>query len=139
MTVIDADGLILGRLSSIVAKKLLSGEEISIVNAEKAVVTGLKATTFREYKQAVDRGNKEFGPYHPKRPDQILKRTIRGMLPYKRANGRQAMANLKTYIGVPEELSSAETVSMDEVNMGRLSSVKYIRLDELCRKLGAKF
>ena len=45
MTVIDAKGLILGRLASTVAKQLLSGDEkIYIVNAEKAVVSGSKAT-----------------------------------------------------------------------------------------------
>jgi len=138
MTVINADGMILGRLASILAKRLLAGEEIYIINAEKIVISGDKVTTFTEYKQSVDRGNREFGPYYPKRPDHIVKRTIRGMLPYKRARGRDAMSRLKTYIGVPEELSREEAVSVEGANMNRLSSVKYIRLEELSRKLGAK-
>ncbi|MCG7848617.1 MAG: 50S ribosomal protein L13 [ANME-2 cluster archaeon] len=137
MTVINADGMILGRLASILAKRLLAGEEIYIINAEKIVISGDKVTTFTEYKQSVDRGNREFGPYYPKRPDHIVKRTIRGMLPYKRARGRDAMSRLKTYIGVPEELSREEAVSVEGANMNRLSSVKYIRLEELSRKLGA--
>lgn len=137
MTVINADGMILGRLASILAKRLLAGEEIHIINAEKIVISGDKVTTFGEYKQSVDRGNREFGPYHPKRPDHIVKRTIRGMLPYKRPRGRDAMSRLKTYIGVPEELSREEAVSIEGANMNRLSSVKYIRLEELSRKLGA--
>ena len=139
MTVIDSDGMIMGRLSSIVAKRLLNGEEITIVNAEKTVISGSKLASFTEYKQAVDRGNKEFGPYFPKRPDQILKRTIRGMLPYKKARGKEAMSRLKTYIGVPQELSTVDAVTIAEAHMDRLSSVKYIRLEELTRKLGAKF
>ncbi|MBW6518430.1 MAG: 50S ribosomal protein L13 [ANME-2 cluster archaeon] len=138
MTVINADGMILGRLASILAKRLLAGEEIQIVNAEKIVISGDKVTTFTEYKQSVDRGNREFGPYYPKRPDHIVKRTIRGMLPYKRARGRDAMDRLKTYIGVPEELRREEAVSIEGANMNRLSSVKYIRLGELSTKLGAK-
>jgi large subunit ribosomal protein L13 len=137
MTVINADGMILGRLASILAKRLLAGEEIYIINAEKIVISGDKVTTFGEYKQSVDRGNREFGPYYPKRPDHIVKRTIRGMLPYKRARGRDAMSRLKTYIGVPEELSREEAFSIEGANMNRLSSVKYIRLEELSRKLGA--
>jgi large subunit ribosomal protein L13 len=139
MTIIDADGLILGRLSSIVAKRLLKGENIFIVNTEKAVISGQKVTTFTEYKQSVDRGNKEFGPYFPKRPDHIVKRTVRGMLPYKKTKGRDALFKLKTYIGVPEALSSEETTTINEANMKRLSSIKYIRLDELCKKLGGEF
>src|SRR5665647_3512969 len=84
MTVIDANGLILGRLASTVAKQLLSGDDkIYIVNAEKAIISGSKAATLREYRETRERGATEFGPYFPKRPDRILKRTIRGMLPYK--------------------------------------------------------
>jgi len=139
MTIINADGLILGRLSSIVAKRLLNGEEILIVNTEKTVISGRKVTTFTEYKQSVDRGAKEFGPYFPKRPDQIVKRTIRGMLPYKKARGRDAMSRLKTYIGVPESIRNKETISITEADMKRLSSIKYVRLNELCTKLGARF
>ncbi|MFV9630738.1 MAG: 50S ribosomal protein L13 [Methanosarcinales archaeon] len=139
MTIINADGLILGRLSSIVAKRLLNGEEILIVNAERAVISGSKVTTFYEYKQSIDRGATEFGPYFPKRPDQIVKRTIRGMLPYKKTRGRDAMSRLKTYIGVPESMRNKETTSITRADMKRLSSIKYVRLDELCTKLGAKF
>lgn len=139
MTVINADGMILGRLSSIMAKRLLAGEEIHIVNTERMVISGDKVTTFTEYKQSVDRGNREFGPYHPKRPDHIVKRTIRGMLPYKKARGKDAMSRLKTYIGVPEELKNEETTSIDGADMKQLSSVKYIRLEELSTKLGANF
>ncbi|MCK4928624.1 MAG: 50S ribosomal protein L13 [Methanosarcinales archaeon] len=139
MTVINADGMILGRLSSIMAKRLLAGEEIHIVNTERMVISGDKVTTFTEYKQSVDRGNREFGPYYPKRPDHIVKRTIRGMLPYKKARGKDAMSRLKTYIGVPEELKNEETASIDGADMKQLSSVKYIRLEELSTKLGANF
>ena len=139
MTVIKADGMILGRLSSIMAKRLLAGEEIHIVNTERMVISGDKVTTFTEYKQSVDRGNREFGPYYPKRPDHIVKRTIRGMLPYKKARGKDAMSRLKTYIGVPEELKNEETASIDGADMKQLSSVKYIRLEELSTKLGANF
>ncbi len=138
MTIIDANGMILGRLSSVVAKRLLEGEEIFIVNAEKAVISGSKIATFGEYKQSVDRGNREFGPYFPRRSDHIIKRTIRGMLPYKRARGKDAMSRLKTFIGVPDAMSSEEKVSIAEANMNKLSSVKYIRLEELSKRLGAK-
>lgn len=140
MIVIDANGLIMGRLASTVAKKLLSGEEsISIVNAEKVVISGSKRTTLDEYRVSRERGQKDLGPTYPKRPDRIMKRTVRGMLPYKRARGRDAMSRLKVYVGVPMELSDAETVSLKEASMTRLSSPKYVQLGEICLKLGAKF
>ena len=49
MTVIDANGLILGRLASIVAQRLLCGEEIDVINAESAVVSGSAETTQSKY------------------------------------------------------------------------------------------
>ncbi|WP_407356871.1 50S ribosomal protein L13 [Methanolobus sp. WCC5] len=139
MTIIDAEGLILGRLASTVAKKLLAGEKIEIINAEKAVISGSKFTTLREYEETLVRGKPEFGPYFPKRPDRILKRTVRGMLPYKRARGRDAMSRLKVYVGIPMELSNKEAVKIEEASMDRLSSNKYLRLGDVSKKLGAKF
>lgn len=140
MTVIDANGLILGRLASIVAKQLLSGDEkIYIVNAEKAVISGSRATTLKDYRETRVRGATEFGPYFPKRPDRILKRTIRGMLPYKKTRGRDAMSRLKVYVGVPSELKGAETITITNVDMRRLSSSKYIELGEVSQKMGSKF
>ncbi len=139
MTIIDADGLIMGRLASTVAKKLLAGEKIDIINAEKAVISGSKVTTLKEYDETLKRGKPEFGPYFPKRPDRILKRTVRGMLPYKRARGKDAMSRLKVYVGIPMELKDKESVRIAEASMDRLSSNKYLRLGDVSVKLGAKF
>jgi large subunit ribosomal protein L13 len=140
MTVIDANGLILGRLASTVAKELLSGnEKVYIVNAEKAVISGSRATTLKDYRQSQERGATEFGPYFPKRPDRILKRTIRGMLPHKKARGRDAMSRLKVYVGVPSELKDTETITIAHADMKQLSSSKYIELGEVSQKMGSKF
>jgi large subunit ribosomal protein L13 len=139
MVLINAQGLIVGRLSSIVAKKLLEGEEITIINADKAIISGSKASTFAEYKQTVDRGTKEKGPYFPKRPDAIVKRTIRGMLPYKAQRGKDAMARLRIYIGSPADIKVGDAVTLEKASADRLSSYKYIELGELSKLLGANF
>ena len=136
MTIINADGLILGRLASDVSKRLLLGEDIIIVNAEKAVISGSKVSMLEEYKSQVNRGSREKGPYYPKRSDQILKRTIRGMLPYKRKRGRNAHSRLKVYIGVPDELQNESFETVKDARMSRLSTIKYIRLGDLSKKLG---
>ncbi|MBC7085970.1 MAG: 50S ribosomal protein L13 [Methanomethylovorans sp.] len=139
MTIIDANGLILGRLASNVAKRLLAGEKIDIVNAEKVVISGSKLDTIAEYRQKIDIGSTEFGPHFPKRPDRILKRTVRGMVPYKRARGRDAMSRLKVHVGVPLELKDKEMTQIAEASMKRLSSNKYMRLGDLSTKIGGKF
>jgi ribosomal protein L13, archaeal/eukaryotic len=138
MTVIDANGLIMGRLASIVAKRLLAGEKIDIINAEQAVISGNKYTIFADYRHSVERGRPEYGPYFPKRPERILKRTVRGMLPYKRQSGRNAMAHLKVYCGVPYELKKAEAETIEAASITRLGSAKYVKLGEISKNLGAK-
>ena len=139
MTIIDANGLILGRLASNVATRLLAGEKIDIINAEMAVVSGKSATIFKEYRDMIEIGSAEYGPYFPRRPERILKRTVRGMLPYKRQSGRKAMANLKVHVGVPAEFVGMETETIEGASMNRLSSRKYVRLGDVSRKLGSNF
>ncbi len=139
MTVIDAKNLILGRMASTVAKRLLDGEEINIINAEKAIISGRKDTTFDRYKRYIDRGSREFGPRFPRRPDQIIARTIRGMIPHTRMTGREAYNRLKVYIGVPPELGKEQAGTVEEASITRLSTSNYTVLGDLSKRLGSKF
>ncbi len=139
MTVIDASNLILGRMASTVAQRLLKGEQINIINAEKAIISGRKDTTLDRYKRYVARGSREFGPRFPRRPDQIVSRTIRGMIPHTKMTGREAYNRLKVYIGVPPELSKEQAGTLEEASIMRLSTANYIVLGELSKRLGSKY
>lgn len=139
MVLINADGLIVGRLSSLVARKLLEGDEVVIINAEKAILSGSRANSFAEYRQTYVRGTTEKGPYFPKRSDQILRRTIRGMLPYKTQRGKDSMARLQVFIGTPAEFAGQPAITLEQASYNRLSSFKYIQLGELAKSLGAKY
>ena len=138
MTVIDANGLILGRLASIVAQRLLLGEEINIINAERAVVSGSPETTVSKYQTMREKGSKEKGPYFPKRSDMILRRTIRGMLPHKKAFGKAAFGRLRVYMGTPAELKDVEAETLDSAHKSRLSTIKVTDLEMISQRLGAK-
>jgi len=61
--VIDASGLILGRMASKVAKRLLLGEHITIVNAEKATLSGKKLSRIKEAKAFLDVGHPRKGHF----------------------------------------------------------------------------
>jgi len=136
-TVIDASGHILGRLSSKIAKRLLNGERIVVVNAEKAVITGDKHMVFERYKEKYDRGSKEKGPYFPRHPERIFKRTVRGMLPWKSSRGRDAYRRLRVFMGVPEELQGREFERIDDALLEKVSKTdKYVTLAEVSRYLG---
>ncbi len=134
-SIIDADSLILGRMASVVAKRLLNGEKIIIVNAEKAVISGKRLSLIREAKDFLQVGHPGKGPYHPRRPDQIVKRTIRGMLPRKKPRGQQAYKRLQVFIGIPDELKDVEMEKIPEANAEKLRC-PYIRVADLARAVG---
>jgi large subunit ribosomal protein L13 len=137
LSVINADGLILGRLSSVIAKRLLDGEEIIVTNAEKAIVIGARSSVLLQYKVKKDRTHARKGPKFPRMPDRILKRTVRGMLPYQQSRGRTALKNLKVYIGVPPEYKNKKSESLDQAK--NISNEKFLELGEISKFLGAKF
>jgi large subunit ribosomal protein L13 len=138
MEIIDGEGLILGRLASEVASELLKerGKRITIVNAERVLVSGSKVAILKDYKRRKDQGSREQGPYFPKMPDRILKRTIRGMLPYKRERGRDAFSRLRVYLGIPREYAGQERKRVESADAERLSIAKYVTLGEVSEKLG---
>jgi large subunit ribosomal protein L13 len=137
--IVDATGLVLGRLASVAASRLLAGEEIQIVNAERAIITGRRESVYSEYGEARARGTRVKGPNFPRRPDMILKRTVRGMLPHKLKRGREAMARLRVYVGVPKELSGLQFEQPSEAKMRQPGSVQHIELGDLSKRLGASF
>ncbi|MDD1765382.1 MAG: 50S ribosomal protein L13 [Methanomassiliicoccales archaeon] len=136
MAVIDADGHVMGRLSSKVAERLLKGEEVIIVNAERAIITGKREMVFAEYKQRKDRGKIMRGPFYPRRADLILKKSVKGMIPFKTSTGREAYKRLKVYVGIPKEYSSAKLEKVEVAIRPRTD--KYVRLGDVSAYLGSK-
>ncbi len=136
-TVIDGEGLILGRLSSMVAKRLLSGEHIELVNAEKIVVSGAKKMIIAREKEFLNVGGHEKGPVHYRQPHRIVRKTIRGMLPHRKAHGREAFRRLKVHIGVPEEFEAAEKETIEKIQ-ARILGKRYVTIGEIAENIGWK-
>jgi large subunit ribosomal protein L13 len=135
MRVVDASGAPLGRLASQLAQQLLKGEQITVINAEQAIIVGNKEEIQQRYKRKREiGGTKRKGPYFPRMPDQIVKRTVRGMLPYQKTRGREAFRNLKAHIGVPNGLGEAEAERMAEP-----TTSSHITLRELSSFLGVSW
>lgn len=134
--VIDGTNLILGRLCTFTAKHALNGEQIYIINAEKVAISGNKEDVISKYSNRREKGTPFSGPYYPKRPDHIVKRAIRGMLPYKRERGKKALARVKVFIGAPELKSVPEAVSLPGATINDLKLPKYIYVGELSKFLG---
>jgi len=136
-TVIDGEGLVLGRLSSMVAKRLLNGEFIELVNAEKIVVSGAKKMIIDKEKEFLNVGGFTRGPIHHRQPHRIVRKTIRGMLPHRKAHGREAFRRLKVHIGVPEEYEASEKETFEKIHANKLSK-RYVTIGEIAENIGWK-
>ena len=131
--VVEARDCILGRVASEVAQRALDGERVAVVNAEHAVITGTEESTMETYRTRAEVGSDQ-GPHYPSRPDGILKRAVRGMLPYKRERGREAYENVRVYVGNPFD---EDAVVLDGTSLDRLSNTTFTSLGEVSANLGA--
>lgn len=138
--VVDATNLILGRMASYIAKRLLNGDRVVVINAEKAVISGGRRMIIDEYEKYVLSKrvlkNPEKGHKKVKRPDLMVKLAIRGMLPHKSGRGRGAYKRLKVYIGVPEEYSRLNAIKIEGADASKLSLKKFMTLEELALHFG---
>ena len=136
--IIDAKDAILGRLGSYVAKQLLLGNKVDVVNCEEAVISGRKHAVLENYIRRIDRKAPGKGPYFYRRPDMFVKRTIRGMLPFKRSRGQDAFKNIKCHIGMPENLKNEKVYAIGEINAEKLQSTDYMKVKDICKAVGWK-
>lgn len=139
--VVDGTGHILGRLASIIAKKLLNGENVVVVNVEKVVVSGRPSEVVKQYKQTIlpirSHHKHKWRPKRPRSPVRLFKSTVKGMLPKHNKRGREAFKRLKVYIGVPDEFKNKELVRFKEADASRLAR-GYVELGRIAKELGWK-
>lgn len=137
MKIINGDNLVYGRLSTHIAKLLLSGEEIVIVNADKVAVTGSREFVLSKFRERRDIGSVRKGPYYPRTSNQILRRSIGDMLPKKKAKGSDALKRCKVFSGVPTEFKELEMETVDTAKNDRVS--RFLTLNEIAKNLGGKY
>lgn len=138
--VVDATNHIAGRMCSHVSKLLLQGNKVTIVNAEKAMLSGNRYMTIREaheYLEINSVTNPIHGPFHPRRPDTIITKMVRGMVPKQKTHGIEAFQRLRVYIGVPEEMKSAKMKSFEDSKITR-PEANYISMGDVAKQIGWK-
>ena len=136
--VVDATNHIAGRLSSNVAKLLLKGNRVSVVNCDKIMISGSRGNIIKEYRDFLEINSInhwKHGPKHPRRPDTIMKKMIRGMLPNEKPSGREAHKKLRTYIGSPKEVKSLKKITFEKA-MIKKSASNYTTMSDLGRTVG---
>ena len=136
--IIDAKDSILGRLSSYAAKQALLGNKVDVINCEECVISGRKHAILDEYIRRLHRKAPTKAPYFYRRPDMLVKRAIRGMIPFKRARGRDAFKNVRCYAGVPENLKNEKALAIESAGAGKLQSADYLKIKDICKAIGGQ-
>ncbi|MFB5598251.1 MAG: 50S ribosomal protein L13 [Nitrosopumilaceae archaeon] len=136
--VVDGTDHIAGRLASNVAKLLLQGNRVSIVNCEKIMISGTRSNIIKEYRDFLEISSilhPKHGPFHHRRPDTIISRMIRGMLPREKTSGITAHKRLRAYIGTPKDLKPFEKIQFEKAKITR-DSANYTTMANLGRTVG---
>jgi large subunit ribosomal protein L13 len=133
--VVDADGLVLGRLASEVARILRgkhrpyfaphvdTGDHVIVINADKVVLTSNKAADKLAYRHSGYPGGLSSTTYAElldRSPDEMIRRSVRGMLP-KNTLGRQMLGKLNVYAG-PDHPHAAQVPEVLELPSARRAS-----------------
>ncbi len=135
---VDASGQIAGRMCSIVARELLSGKRVVVLNAENALVSGRSTSVYRQWQARLEiysHVNPIYGPIHPRRPDNILRRMVRGMVPKTKTKGKEAMNHLRVYMGVPEKYAAVKTSKFEDALATR-PLPSYTTIAEIAKNIG---
>ncbi len=138
--VVDASNCIAGRMCSHVSKLLLEGNRVAIVNAEKAMLSGNRYKTIELYKEHLEINsvtNPIHGPFHPRRPDTILTKMVRGMVPKRKTHGIEAFKRLRVYIGIPEDMKNVKMQTFEDSRITKPESY-YISVGEVSKQIGWK-
>lgn len=136
--IVDATNHIAGRFCSYVAKMLLKGDSVIVLNAEKAMFSGDRYSTIRQWHEYLEIGSivhPEHGPYHARRPDRIITRMIREMVPKEKAKGVNAMKRLRVYIGIPKNYEGSKMKEFDDAKI-RKPAAYYMSVRELSKSIG---
>ena len=137
---VDATGCIAGRMCSHVSKLLLKGNRVTIVNSEKAMLSGNRYKTIDLYKEFLEINsvtNPIHGPFHPRRPDTMLTKMVRGMVPKTKTSGIEAFRRLRVYIGIPNQFMNKKTESFEDSKITR-PPAKYISVGDVAKQIGWK-
>lgn len=137
---VDATGCIAGRMCSHVSKLLLKGNRVTIVNSEKAMLSGNRYKTIDLYKEFLEINsvtNPIHGPFHPRRPDTMLTKMVRGMVPKTKTSGIEAFKRLRVYIGIPDQFMNKKAEFFEDSKITR-PPAKYISVGDVAKQIGWK-
>ena len=136
--VVDAAQEVAGRMASKIAKLLIEGKHVVVLNAETSLMSGSKKNIFTEYMQRKELKsivNPINAPHRPRQPNMILNRMIRGMLPRRKPKGQNAFKRLKVHIGIPTPYRTVEKMTFEDAKPKKQLQL-YVTIGEIAVNQG---
>ncbi len=130
--IFDGKEAIFGRLASEAAKNILRGNSVEIINCEEIIVSGDKYNFLKKIqeKKKMGAGSSLKGPNYSRLENKLIKRMIRGMLPWDRQKGRDAYRRLRCHIG---KGNLKETELKEIKNFNARKPMKYFSIKDVTR------
>ena len=124
----DGTDAVFGRLASVVAKDLLKGNSVDVINCNDIIISGDKKLLAKKIlaKREMGSGGSIKGPKYPRVADRLVKRMIRGMLPRDRMKGQDAYRRLKCYVGTENLEEGAEVIKLNHKKPMKFATIKEI-------------
>jgi large subunit ribosomal protein L13 len=135
---IDAENLVVGRMASLVAKKALLGEDVEIINCDKAVISGSGKFLRSEWLRKMRMGTHRKGPFYYRQPERFVKRIIRGMLPHRQEKGALAFKRIRCFSGIPPGVKREDYKTIAGADVTKLRSTRYMYIKDVCKIIGGK-
>jgi len=126
--VYDGTDAVFGRLATVVAKELLKGNSVDLINCEKIIVSGDKKKFAERIlaKRRMGSGASMKGPKYIRKADRLVKRMIRGMLPRDRMKGQNAFRQLKCFDDAEGVEGAENAIKVEHQKPMKYSTIKEI-------------
>ena len=136
--IIDAKDCVAGRVASFAAKKALLGNRIIILNCNEIMILGRKKNILKHYQEKFVLGHGgQKGPHFSRVPDRLMRRIVRGMLPWKRTLGREAFKRVICFKDIPEKYKNKDKEKEKEmIVVAKADAINFLKLKRLCNLLG---
>ena len=140
MMIVNANESVAGRLASKVAKAMIRGENVTVINAESMVIVGNKESIIKKFTVKVDArvlANPHFGPKYDRVPSKMFRRMVRNMLPTKKQAKVRIIKQLKVFNGSARGIDEKEAIIFEEVKFNHRNN--YMTLKDVALLLGGRW
>lgn len=131
---VDATDHVMGRMATSLVEKLKDGEDIEVYNAGEAIIKGNPEQITNRYKNKYSSGKRDHGSYTPRNPAELLRKSVKGMLP-DNSTGRDMLGRLKVYKRGPVDSDESDLESFEGAREESLKGSNFITVGELADNL----